>query len=204
MASRIMHYIIANEIIKEKALDRNLFILGNLAPDAHDGTLRGNSCAHFRRIIGNDYDRFPNIDIRRFKGKYLQGKADEFTIGYLCHLISDDTWVKMIYPDYLQFTTDAEKDKIQRQALFNDFEILNNVLRKHYDLQFKNNLVVPEELIIKEFSYEKIDPLLNNLLEDFNKNNNGTCYKIFNKEFILQYMESCIERCNEEMALLNH
>lgn len=204
MASRLMHYIIANEIVKGKVLDRNLFILGNLAPDAHDGTLRGNSCSHFRRIVGDDYDKFPNIDIPRFKEKYMAGKADEFTIGYLCHLISDDTWVKSIYPDYLQFTTDVEKGKIQRQALFNDFEILNTVLRKHYDLHFKSDLVVPEELRIKEFSYEKIAPLLNNLLEDFNKNNNDTGYKIFNKEFILQYMESCIERCNEEMALLNY
>lgn len=204
MASRLMHYIIANEIIKDKALNKNLFILGNLAPDAHDGTLRGNSCAHFRRIVGSDYDKFPNIDISRFKEKYLQNKTDEFTLGYLCHLISDDTWVKLIYPDYLQFTTDAEKGKIQRQELFNDFEILNIVLRKHYNLQFKNDLVVPKQLRITEFSYEKIDQLLNNLFEDFNKNNSDTGYKIFNTDFILQFMNLCIERCSEELSLLNH
>jgi hypothetical protein len=203
MASRLMHYIIANEIIKDKTLDKNLFLLGNLAPDAHDGTLRGNSCAHFRRIVGNDYDKFPNIDIPRFKGKYLQGKADEFTLGYLCHLISDDTWVKMIYPDYLQFSTDDEKGKIQREALFNDFEILNIVLKRHYNLQFKNDITIPKELIVKEFSYEKIDQLLNNLYEDFNKNNSDTGYKIFNIDFILQYMNLCVERCNGEMAHLN-
>lgn len=96
MASRVMHYIIANEVLKEITIDRNLFVLGNLASDAHDGTLRGNSCSHFRKIIKGEYDLFPNIDLSRFKDKYMNNKPDAFVLGYYCHLISDDNWVKSI------------------------------------------------------------------------------------------------------------
>jgi hypothetical protein len=197
-----MHYIIAREILKEKSFDKNLFILGNLSPDSHKGTLQGNSCAHFRRIVGDDYDIYPNIDLKRFKEKYLSKEADEFIAGYYCHLVSDYTWVELIYPNYLQFTTDAEKSKKQREALFNDLTVLNTILSKHYKLDCIEKLTIPEYLSISEFSQEGLTQLLEALIQDFSNKHYEVPLRIFNEDFILEYLNLAVERCIKELDSL--
>lgn len=198
-----MHYIIAKEILKEESFDKNLFVLGNLAPDAHDGTLRGNSCAHFRKIISNDYDIYPNIDLGRFKEQYINDKVDDFTIGYYCHLISDYTWVKSIYPKYLEFTMETEKNNIQRQSISNDFTILNSILSAYYNICFEQDMNIPEQLNIKEFSHERLIPLLHNLMDDFQSKHTECNLKIFNMDFILDYINEAVCNCNQELEHIN-
>jgi hypothetical protein len=194
-----MHYLIGYQLLKGKALDRNLFLLGNIAPDAEDGTLTGKLCSHFRRKIGNEYDLYPNIDLELFREKYINSKADAFTIGYYCHLISDRVWVKQIYPEYLQFTTDKEKDKKQRELLFRDLSILNEVLANYFNVHFEDDLVIPEALSIAECSHEGLNELLADLNEDFNKKYPEANLKIFNKDFILNYISAAVCHCEEEI-----
>lgn len=198
-----MHYIIGNQILKEKSIDRDLFILGNLAPDAEDGTLTGKLRSHFRKIIGNDYDKYPNIDLNRFKEKYINCCDDAFVKVYYCHLISDYVWVQLIYPNYLQFTTDKEKDKKQRELLFRDLSILNETLSNYYNLQYDNNIVVPQKLSITECSYEGISKLLDNLCEDFSEKHDDTNLKIFNTDFVLCYILTAKNQCNKELDIFN-
>lgn len=198
-----MHYIIGNQILKEKSIDRELFILGNLAPDAEDGTLTGKLCSHFRKIIGNDYDKYPNIDLNRFRDKYINCSDDAFVKGYYCHLISDYVWVQLIYPNYLQFTTDKEKDKKQRELLFRDLSILNETLSKYFNLYYDNSIVVPQKLSITECSYEGISKLLDKLCEDFSEKNDDTNLKIFNTDFILYYILTAKNQCNKELDIFN-
>jgi hypothetical protein len=203
LASRLMHYIIANEILKVKAIDRNLFILGNLAPDAQDGTATGKLASHFRRRIGNDYDVYPNIDLDSFREKYVNNNIDAFILGYYCHLISDSVWVKLIYPNYLQFTIDKEKDKKQREILFSDLSILNEILSKHYNLEYENTIVIPQKLGITECLYDGLDELLHSLYEDFNKRHKDKELRIFNLDFILEYILAAVNQCNKELELFN-
>lgn len=85
-------------------------------------------------------------------------------------MISDYVWVQLIYPNYLQFTTDKEKDKKQRELLFRDLSILNETLSNYYNLQYDNNIVVPQKLSITECSYEGISKLLISFVKILVKN----------------------------------
>jgi len=42
MPSRIIHYCVVKEVLKRRNYNFELFLLGNLAPDAHDHTKEGN------------------------------------------------------------------------------------------------------------------------------------------------------------------
>lgn len=205
IASRLMHYYIAIQILKEISLDKNLFILGNLAPDAHDGTARGNFRSHFRRINGDDYDEFPNIDLERFKMKYMTGKIDSFTVGYYCHLIADSTWVNATYPEYLQFGSGVDHST-QRQLCFRDFGILNMLLTDRFDLCF-DDIMVPAQLDIEEFQYERLESILTSLKSDLTRRYEDTELRIFNIDFITAFLDNAIEHCIAEvkhLSMQNH
>jgi len=200
MASRLMHYIISHEIMKETSFDKDLFLLGNLAPDAHDGSLYGNSHAHFRKIIGNEYDSYPNIDLERFKEQYLNKKnnIDDFIIGYYCHLVSDANWVNSIYPKYLKYDLDIDEARYQRELLFNDLRIFNTLLREYFNVDFQNDIILPVKFGISEFSHNKLILLLNALSNDMTDNYDGNL-EIFNFEFILDYIKVTISKCINEL-----
>lgn len=202
LASRLMHYIIASEVMKEVPMNRNLFILGNLAPDAHDGTLKGNSCSHFRRIVEGDYDIYPNLDLERFKEKYLKNTTDEFIVGYYCHLISDDHWVKSIYPDYLKFDLDNEAAKKQRELLFRDLRVFNTILRRFYEHHFQDDIGIPGQIGVEEILCDRLKVLVDELHNDFIVKAEDIELKIFTIDFILEYINASVDRCIKELRTI--
>lgn len=103
MSSSMIHYCIAIKILEMIKLDRNLFILGNLAPDAHTDSRRGRLKSHFQE---------KNTDlsnISKFKEKYMYGEYDDFVLGYYCHLISDTISYTNFNFQYLKGVSDEEK-----------------------------------------------------------------------------------------------
>ena len=203
MASRVIHYVIANKILQELNMDKKLFLLGNLAPDAHDGTLEGNSCSHFRRIINNAFDKYPNIDLLRFREKYMKNSmGDDFIVGYYCHLVSDDVWVKSIYPKYLKFNLNAEDNKKQRDNLSHDFTSLNNLLLDRYDLHYIKDMTVPKQLSIEEFKYDSLENLLIELNNDLSYRQEDTVLSVLSIEFIFEYIDKSVKRSIEDINFI--
>jgi hypothetical protein len=84
-----------------------------------------------------------------------------------------------------------------------DLSILNEILSNHYNIQFKDNIIIPYKLRITECSAEGLDELLDNLLDDFNKKYNDKELKIFNIDFILEYIFTATNQCIEEFKFFN-
>ena len=199
MGSRVMHYIIANGICNYIKVDKNLFVLGNLAADSHDGTKIGNSRAHFRKIVNGNYDNFPNIDLNKFINLYLKTKRTDFELGYFCHLICDSFWVEVLYPHYLKSSMSSEMNSKQRECLFYDLRKSNYILKNQYSNNYSNKLKVPNNINIKEFSLDKFDLLLSLLEEDFKTEKVIEDYKILNNDLIFNYVNESIEKCIIEL-----
>lgn len=107
MPSRIIHYCAANQILKKVNYNRELFILGNLAPDANKSGTK--EMSHFkipREQRVNDY-----LDINSFITKYMKGDCNEMTMGYYCHLITDNIWLTEIYRKYVKSESKEENAK---------------------------------------------------------------------------------------------
>jgi hypothetical protein len=152
MPSPVIHYCIANKILKLINLDRNLFIAGSFAPDAHNQTSEGRRKSHFQKI-NTDYD------ISVFKNKYMIGEFNDFVLGYYCHLIADTMSFNSFNLQYLQGESEEEKRKRVKMC-YADYYILNSKLIRHYQFT-KEDIFIPEFLCVKEVVAVKINVLKN-------------------------------------------
>lgn len=106
MASRLIHYLIAEEIASDKnQIDRDRFVYGALLPDLslhEDGSY---DIAHYgERLIDT---RMKGFNWHNFRNKYyLQMGCDSLYLGYYCHLIMDDLWPYNVVIDYLEQAKD--------------------------------------------------------------------------------------------------
>ena len=111
-------------------VDREQFILGNLAPDAysleHDGYLE----SHFR--IPEEIMEYECVYLEKFKNKYKGQINNDFVLGYYCHLITDNLWLKAQYKKYGDFSLDERNEAVK--IVYKDYEILNTMLINKYDL----------------------------------------------------------------------
>lgn len=120
MASWVIHFRVAQALLDGLALDREpahgeavAFIMGNVAPDSGAPTPEGGytpdkNTSHFmRRFEGVPAGQNPErCDPHLFSREWLipaleRGNrvATAFYLGYLCHLVTDNAWVRdFIYP----------------------------------------------------------------------------------------------------------
>lgn len=186
MASRIIHYCIANEILKQLELDRPSFVLGNIIPDAHNQTRQGNYATHFRYA---DYELKDDlIDINAFKERYIFHSKDHLILGYYCHLICDNIWLRKghIY-------TREEKAKVS--TLYeNDYTILNNLLVNEYFL---------EPIDLRNVKIDSIDGIndegMSRVLDFFDKEllgrSNDNKLMILSLSEVKAYISECVRAC---------
>ena len=156
MASWMMHFRVANALGKNQAL-RDLppsamaaFVVGNVAPDSGvptpdgQGYVPDKKTSHFmRRFAGVPVGQNPErCDPARLVDTHLapsieQGdlEAAAFFLGYLCHLVTDNAWVRdFIYP---------AKERFSHLRLENGIETPEGVARFYafvkkdwYDMDF--------------------------------------------------------------------
>ena len=126
MASWMIHFRVAQALLDGLAPDREpsreevvAFVMGNVAPDsgvpAPDGRgyLPDKDTSHFMRRfedvpVGQNPER---CDPHLFAREWLDsapalrdGEATAFYLGYLCHLVTDNAWVRdFIYPAKVRF-----------------------------------------------------------------------------------------------------
>ena len=124
MASWMMHFRVADALLRAGISDGApdhaavAFVLGNVAPDSGVPTPDGRyapdkSTSHFMRRFegvpaGQNPERCdPSLFAKEWLIPALEGNdpvAAAFYLGYLCHLITDNAWVRdFIYPAKVQF-----------------------------------------------------------------------------------------------------
>ncbi len=162
MGSRMIHLCVAKAILKRIPLKEELFILGNLAPDAYNPQNVGYAHTHFR--IPEETMEKECIDLGSFLDKYQSHLNDHFVLGYYCHLISDNIWLKNAYEKYGGLSLEDREEAVRR--VYRDYSILNGMLIKTYELE---TLQIPVSLItcMTEIEMEHMNRLLENLNGDF-------------------------------------
>lgn len=192
MPSRMMHFCIASEILKSVDLNRNAFILGNLAPDAHDGTRAGNFISHFKI----EHREYPVYDIAAFKSKYISGEINEFLLGYYLHLIVDGEWSKAFFYEYLQCSEDERNKRIS--LLGGDYSIFNRTLQEDFNLD-EVMLEVPGQLPVYEIGVEKLKYIVGRLHSDFIRNPDREELLVLKNKFAVDFINYSVKECIDEI-----
>ena len=88
MASRILHLIVAKEIIKQiKIKDENRFKFGMILPDAYNGDI-DKASSHMKIVICDG--RKKTYDLTQFKREFAKEiYENDLYLGYYLHLLQD-------------------------------------------------------------------------------------------------------------------
>ena len=188
MPSRMLHFCITNEILKSIKIDKNMFILGNLSPDAHDGTLSGNFSAHYKK----SQIEYPVFDLKAFRNKYMSNGFNEFVLGYYCHIITDEIWSKSIYLEYFQCNEDEKNRRVE--MCYEDYFTLNGIILEYFNLD-KVLLKVPKQVPVEEVVLEKLIQIVDSFYNDFNCNNQCNKLSILDMQFVLDFIRTATDEC---------
>ncbi|MEX1030754.1 MAG: zinc dependent phospholipase C family protein [Paenibacillaceae bacterium] len=196
MGSRIMHVIIANKIAERLSiLDKTLFLLGSIAPDA----VATKNESHF--FIGEHQDYSRSVDYKGFLNKYSSQADSLYILGYYTHLIADEIWLKGFYLPWLRNRMDADKEI---HGLYHkDFRLLNGKLLEHYGFrdQLRKTLYYISTIVdIQEVNSKDVELFIPYVLEDMEYEKEVASQKlnVFMFEQIVGYIETSVD-----MGLLN-
>lgn len=187
MASRIMHISIATKVCAKLELDKNRFLLGSIAPDAHLPSKQFKMISHFANK-GNGPDG------RAFLDKYINCLNDSFYLGYYCHLVADKLWFGKYYTNY---------SKSHRNH-YRDYDRLTRILIKYYKLE--NNVSFFDDFSIQEIDKGVFRGIFNELKNDFSfdKEMAADHLEIFKIEDIKYYIKEATElSVNRIKVILN-
>jgi hypothetical protein len=190
MGSRMMHLIIANQVFEKLEIpNQQRFLLGGIAPDAAF-TPDSKNTSHFFEGRLDDGTRFVNY--KGFIEKYQADIQDEFMLGYLTHLISDDVWMKFIYfknDFYNRLAADPEL----LGRWHEDFRKLNGKLIEKFECgELKNKLVgVSLGNKVCEIDSKDLQSFTIETLNDFtyNQEDIGQELKVYTFSEISDYIE---------------
>ncbi|WP_107839579.1 hydrolase [Metasolibacillus meyeri] len=190
MGSRIMHFIIAQQIAERIGIeDTASFLAGGVAPDA----ATAKESAHF--YIGQDYTR--SIDYTGFLEKYKEQKAHPYIQGYYSHLIADDLWLKGFYLPWLKNRMEHDANIL---ALYHqDFRLLNGKLLDYYNLNhlgqkaFDNQ---PSIVNLQEVTQQEVMQFLPYVKGDMDYDTERLQQKlqVFTLQQIIGYIETSVEK----------
>lgn len=190
MGSRMMHLIIANQVFEKLEIpNQQRFLLGGIAPDAAF-TADSKNKSHYYEGRLDDGTRFVNY--KRFIEKYQTDIQDEFMLGYLTHLISDDVWMKFIYfKNDFYHRLDADPELLGRWH--KDFRKLNGKLIEKFECgELKNKLVgVSLNNKVCEIDSKDLQSFTTETLKDFtyNQEDIGKDLQVYTFREINDYIE---------------
>ena len=198
MASRLIHYIIANQIVNETKIDNiNRFLLGSLLPDlsSHDDGSYDN--AHFgERLITKN---IKGINWITYEKKYWNKmKEDSLYLGYYCHLIMDCLWFSMVVDPYVRKGQKSEREQLYQKG-YRDYWRLNYILTREFSL--KHQLCVDEDINIQEINCKQISNLVDTLKLDIECKDYASKedMELYPYEVIEQYIKFATEVCKKEL-----
>ena len=166
MPSMSAHMSIAKRVSDKLNINDSNFIKGNLLPDLYDNKQK----SHYK-IKGKKY-MIPNIDevINIFDLK------DKTYLGYLTHLLLDKYYLE-------EYLMNIDIDVFKDGNIYDDYDILNKDIIKHFDLDI--NYI---EECIKEFPNKINNNKLLYNIECLNKNVDGDL-KILDRESFISFLE---------------
>ncbi len=200
MASRVLHYLIADLVSKAiDVKDFNRFAVGSLAPDISSHEDGSYDIAHFGRT--NESKRIKGIKWTDFAQKYKKEVlTDDLYLGYYTHLITDAIWFKNIANKYIRIYPKAEQ-KPYLQKGYRDYLKLNALFIKKYKLT--DSIQWIDEIHIDEIKKQYISTVHHLFQEDFKcelyDDDSLELYKI---EDIHAFVDFCVERAVHEIKML--
>ncbi|MDF2543854.1 MAG: hypothetical protein K0S47_3572 [Herbinix sp.] len=131
MASRLLHYLIAEEIAKTNSqIYRDRFIYGSLLPDLslhEDGSY---DRAHYGEYSAENKTK--GINWHKFRNKYYHAmRMDSLYLGYICHLIMDALWFSKIADKYIRIHPYPERKEYYQKS-YEDYKVLQFQRRQGY------------------------------------------------------------------------
>ncbi len=199
MASRLIHYLIAEEIAKtDKKINRERFVYGALLPDLslhEDGSY---DKAHFGEILMEESKK--GINWLNFRNKYRdEMETDSMYLGYYSHLIMDALWFAQIADKYIRVYPNPER-KIYYKKSYEDYITLNKLLTKEYDVHY--SLPVIENTNIEEINISFGECFFDELRKDMLPST-GVCkedLKLYPYEVITDFLNQATKLCIEEIS----
>jgi len=198
VASGMIHYVISKRVAKLVGIeDVERFLLGAVvAPDASSHSDGSYDKAHFQGWL---QDRtMKGIDFNRFADKYGDRfEADDFYLGYWCHLMEDAIWVHDVVDKYVRIYT-GEVKKTYYQKGYKDYERLNYLLLQEYGLQ--SFAFINREVSVEEVRQELLTSVIESMKGYFEAE---PCKKeeleLYTWEVITAYIDNCVQFCTEEI-----
>jgi hypothetical protein len=198
MASRLIHYLIAEEIASEyKQIDRDRFVYGALLPDLslhEDGSY---DTAHYSEKLIEAKTK--GINWHKFRNKYYhQMGCDSLYLGYYCHLIMDALWFFEIADKYIRIHPYPER-KVYYQKSYEDYKKLNYLLSKKFDLKY--HMPTIDNIEIEEVNLSLHDQFFEGLKGDITYSDitDKTKLKLYSYDVIIDYLEKAKELCINEL-----
>jgi hypothetical protein len=190
MGSRLMHLIIGELVASSLDIikDKRSFLLGAIAPDAAFTSERKNITHYFE----GDLDQGTRqINYAKFVDKYISQVNDDYSLGYLTHLVSDYVWMEFIYYPH-GFKQKQVSDPSFLQKWHSDFRKMNTKLLCHYNYRnLKEWLEInafPRE--IEEITPNDLQKFIEEMYGDFDiSEQNKDCeLEVYNFDEIIEYI----------------
>lgn len=202
MASRMLHYTIALEIMRSMEIkDRNRFLVGVLLPDASSHQDDSYDRAHFRDEVEQEVV-YKGVNWKRFLQKYEDKVwTDDLYLGYLCHLIMDAIWFHDMAVKYVRIYPYPERTNMYQKG-YKDFDKLNVILRKKYNLS--NPELKVEGITIEEVRQELLSNVYGGFAADFVMEGEWSTedLELYPYEALNEYIEKCKTVCSGEVKAL--
>lgn len=190
----MIHICVANEIMRKIKLDKRLFILGNLAPDSYNPNNEEYLTSHFR--IPEEIMKDECIYLDRFKEKYFLLKPDHFILGYYCHLVTDNEWLKGVYRKYGHLDYD-ELGKVVKM-FYSDYSILNTCLPEVFNIE-KIELNIPKTITVEEVNSDYLINIIDAVKNDFSTRVEDKSPKLLDLTEIIEFIQRTAEKCIKDI-----
>lgn len=190
MGSRLMHLIIGEMVTSSLNVikDKREFLLGSIAPDAAFSSERKNITHYFE----GDLDRGTRqVNYQKYIDQYLSDRIDDYSLGYLTHLISDNVWMDHIYYRH-QFKQKQDLDPTFLPRWHSDFRKMNTKLLCHYNMEYLKDWLeieaIPRE--IEAITQDDLQKFIDVMYEDFKIiEQNKLCeLEVYNFDEIIEFI----------------
>lgn len=193
MASRIMHYVIADLLSKKIDIkDYNRFVFGALLPDMSSHEDGSYVIAHMGG--SNEAKGIKGIDWSKFYNKYQSNMLeDDLYLGYYVHLIVDAYWLKHIQNKFVRKHSKEVKHVLRKKG-YREMQSYNSLLVDKFNLV--NKIEVIRNMRIDEINEAYIDLFMRAFGEDFVDEKNGdVLFEVYPYEDVMLFIQNACEKC---------
>jgi len=200
MASSMIHYVISRKVAEHFNIkDLNSFLFGAvIVPDCGSHEDSSYDFFHCTDVLPErGIKGFNHVQLSR---RYSEHMAEDFFLGYFCHIIQDNIWFHdIVNPNIRIYPPDIKAEKYR--TVYRDYYRLNYILQTEFNGPYEP--IYKAEIPIKEAVETRVDALLN-LFKDFliTPENAGEELELLTWDMLSAYIDKCIKYCTEEIRRL--